>query len=139
MPRVKSTILRLLSGMEVNASGCMLWTRADSGNGYGRMSINGKNRGTHLISYEIFVGPIPNNMLLDHTCRNRACFNPYHLHPRTSRDNTLLGIGPSAMNARKTECVRGHDLNGPDAKVVTRKGRRTRVCVACIKIRSKKK
>ena len=68
----------------------------------------------HRVSYEFFVGPIPDGMEVDHLCRNRACVNPEHFEIVTSAVNTLRGFGPTAENARRTHCKQGHtydDLN----------------------------
>jgi hypothetical protein len=42
----------------------------------------------HRISYELCVGPIPEGMTVDHTCRNHCCVNPEHLELVTSKENT---------------------------------------------------
>lgn len=36
-------------------------------------------RYAHRVSYQLFVGDIPDEMLVDHSCQNRKCFNPEHL------------------------------------------------------------
>lgn len=57
------------------------------GGGYGRISYMGKRAGIHRIAYEIWVGPIPENMEIDHMCGNSLCANPKHLRPLSKRDN----------------------------------------------------
>lgn len=41
----------------------------------------------HRVAYELWVGPIPEGMELDHRCKVRACINPAHLEPVTHAEN----------------------------------------------------
>lgn len=41
----------------------------------------------HRVSYEMFVGPIPENMVIDHLCGIHHCVKPGHLEPVTSSEN----------------------------------------------------
>ncbi|HEV8574747.1 MAG TPA: HNH endonuclease signature motif containing protein [Dehalococcoidia bacterium] len=92
-------------------SGCWLFIGGDNTyNGYGRLRINGKRYRAHRLSYELHVGPIPDGLVPDHTCRVRICINPAHIEIVTSVVNVMRGEGPAALNARKTKCVRGHAL-----------------------------
>ena len=117
--------------------GCWLWQGADSGNGYGRISVAGKTKATHILVYEYYFWPAKEGDVLDHLCRNRHCCSPYHLVPRSQLVNTLIGVGPTAANARKVECLRGHPLKGDNLILSTHNGRRKRDCRACRKIRAK--
>lgn len=73
--------------------GCWIWLGSDTGNGYGKINLGEEigYRVVHRIAYEVFRGPIPAGLLLDHLCRVRSCLNPYHLEPVTPRENTLRG------------------------------------------------
>lgn len=105
------------------------WEWIGCGNGsYGQFHKDGRHMVAHRASYELFVGEIPAGMTLDHLCRNRRCVNPAHLEPVTQRANTLRGIGPSAKNASKTHCPRGHEYSG-DNTYIHAQG--YRVCRAC--------
>ena len=136
MARTKCVVERLV----VHARGedeCWEWPGADSGNGYGRISVDGKTRATHIVMWELFHGKHkPKDKVLDHRCRNRKCFNPHHLRLIPMLDNTLIGEGPTAKNARKTHCLRGHEFNKSNTIVRVRNGRNTRECRACRKERS---
>ncbi len=90
--------------------GCWLWIGAQLSDGYGQIQQDGKRIRSHRAAYEALVGPIPAGLDLDHLCRVRCCVNPAHLEPVTERENTLRGIGVTAMNAIKTTCSRGHQL-----------------------------
>ncbi len=68
---------------------------------------------------------------LDHICETRACVNPNHLRETTPRDNTLRSrTSPSAVNARRTHCSKGHPLYGDNLYVEPSGRRRCQVCVA---------
>src|SRR4051812_8322076 len=58
--------------------------------GYGVMKIGGragKVEYVHRISYELFVGQIPEGLCVLHRCDNTACIRPSHLFPGTKDDN----------------------------------------------------
>lgn len=115
--------------------GCWMWTAAKI-HGYGAYFPVHKQTGrAHRIAYEALVGPV-NAESIDHLCRERACVNPAHLEPCSNRENTLRGYGPSAINARKSYCKRGH----PFAEdVIYREPRRpnSRTCRSCRRIRDR--
>ena len=89
-------------------SGCWLWLAFVAGDGYGKFWEGGANQQAHRISYGLYKKDVPKELVLDHLCRNRQCVNPEHLEIVTDRENILRGIGPSAINAKKTHCKNGH-------------------------------
>lgn len=110
-------------------NGCIEWTGADSGDGYGRFYVSRAigRVGAHRWAYEHHVGPIPKGMQLDHLCRNTLCVNPAHLEPVTCRENVLRSGGLAAKNALKTECPQGHPYTRDNLYAEGRK-RRCRTC-----------
>jgi len=86
--------------------------------GYGCFRVPGAQLLAHRVAWELLAGPIPDGLTLDHIkerCGLRSCvkvladeFGPAHLEPVTRGENSLRGDGPTALNARKTHCPRGH-------------------------------
>jgi hypothetical protein len=108
--------------------GCWEWQGAPNRNGYGRYREHARRQGmAHKVAYEAMVGPVPGDRNLDHICRNRACVRLSHLQIVTGRMNTLRGIGPTAVNARKTHCPQGHEYS-PENTYRYRSWRRCRAC-----------
>ena len=118
-------VVRVSRKVVIDERGCWVWQGALT-DGYARGRVAGRTVGLHRAEYEHVHGPIPDGMQLDHLCRNRACLNPTHLEPVTQRENILRGEGVAATQARRTHCVRGHDLSNAR---ITKKG--YRVCRAC--------
>lgn len=75
--------------------GCWIWTAQIGTHGYGVFGTGGradrKMVYAHRFSYEMYVGPIPDGLHLDHLCRVKPCVNPDHLEPVTPRVNAQRG------------------------------------------------
>lgn len=110
---------------------CWPWTGAKSDKGYGKIKLNGR-RGpcvqAHRVVYEMFIGPIPEGLVLDHLCRNHGCVNPSHLEPVTDRVNILRGEGHAARHAQQTRCIHGHPFNEANTYRRPDGGRDCRTC-----------
>ncbi len=120
---------RFLDKLQIG-DGCWEWLGAPDSQGYGRIRETGKYGRTlsaHRVSYEMFVGPIPRGLVLDHLCRNHICVRPDHLEPVTNAVNVMRGDSPQAKSARMTHCKRGHLLEW-DIFPSLRGRRRCRIC-----------
>jgi hypothetical protein len=89
-----------------------------------------KRKKAHVAAWESVNGPVPDKYVLDHLCRRRSCVNTNHLELVTAAENTLRGIGPTAINARKTHCVHGHELSGKNLLIDYRGRRKCKTCQA---------
>lgn len=115
------------------SDGCWEWGGSFS-LGYGRVSIRMRHLKAHRVAWTLMNGPIPRGLTLDHLCRNTKCVNPAHLEVVTMRENILRGGSPTAVNAQKTYCARGHELTPANTKVRKHLGSDYRQCRACLRM-----
>jgi hypothetical protein len=100
-------------------SGCWLWIGKISNRGYGCFD----NHMAHRFAYELFVGPIPDGLVVDHQCNNSACVNPDHLKAMTQSANVRR------YSDKKLFCPKGHPYD--ERNTYVNRGHRTcRICTS---------
>lgn len=137
----------LMAKVEKTTEGCWLYTGYLDRDGYVQLRRGGRPIRGHRFAYELFVGPIPEGMQIDHVCHNRdatcndgvfcrhrRCLNPAHLEPVTNTQNTYRSKSVTGINSRKTHCIHGHAFVGDN--IIWRSprspgGRPRRNCKAC--------
>lgn len=127
---------------EPTESGCHPWLGYIR-HGYGHFTVDAQHGGlaAYRVAYELFVGPIPKGMTVDHACHSadmscpggpsclhRRCVNPAHLELVTLAENKARGRSPAAINARKDRCFRGHLFNEENTHYPPSGGRSCRAC-----------
>lgn len=90
---------RIQSKIRISENGCVEWTGKRLRGGYGMVGSGGfgSKRRTlyvHRVVYQMWRGPVPPGLELDHLCRNKACCNPLHLEPVTRSVNVRRGLAP---------------------------------------------
>ena len=111
----------LLDRVRWTESGCWEWTGAHTKAGYAAI----RDGYLHRLSYEHFIGPIPDGLEIDHLCRNRGCCNPLHLEAVTHAENMRRGFWGA-----KTHCPKGHPYEGDNLIGGGKAGRLCRECKA---------
>lgn len=89
---------------------CIEWNGATTRRGYGHLKARGSRRNVraHRWAWEKFFGPIPNRLLVLHSCDNPRCINPHHLFLGTPADNAKDAQQKGRLKKeRKTTCVCG--------------------------------
>jgi hypothetical protein len=73
-------------------SGCWLWTGAKQGGQkgrYGAFQMGWKTqKRAHRVAYELVSGPIPEGLMICHSCDTPLCVNPSHLFAGNAKINT---------------------------------------------------
>lgn len=115
----------ILIGVDLSLP-CIEWTGYRTDKGYGQRRYNGVVMLAHRAAYITAKGD-PGDLYVDHLCRNPGCVNPWHLEAVTNADNVLRGIGPTAVNKRKTHCKRGHEFT-PENTIKNGNGRKCKTC-----------
>jgi hypothetical protein len=140
---------RFLAYVVPQPTGEWRWTGKKTRDGYGTINLGGGSGGfvkAHRFSYAALVGPIPDDMDIDHIrhndafrrgdcpggiCVHRLEVDPAGLQPRPRAINILGGAGTQARAILTGACKWGHPLTGDNLSITIRKGRPVRVCRAC--------
>ncbi len=112
--------------------GCALFLGSTS-KGYGQFY-----NGSRVIkAHKFIVGPAPVGLVWDHVkargCTHRNCVWPEHLELVTPRENTARGDNFTAIQARRTHCIHGHEFT----LLNTYQWRGQRKCRACLRLRDR--
>ncbi len=122
--------------------GCWLWIGHTNGKAgareYGKFRVDTVRHApallAHRVAYELFRGPIPSGMHLDHLCRVPLCVNPFHLDPVTNLINTRRG-NSGKHQASRTHCPQGHPYDAENTLLIEqRRGKYhsiNRMCREC--------
>ena len=126
-----------VSGTE-NPNGCWIWTAYRNQDGYGKFELDNDIVYAHRLAYQLFVGPIPSNLELDHLCRNPACVNPAHLELVLHIENVRRGDNWSKGWERDvTHCPQGHEYSSDN--LVKQGLSNKRKCKTCHRDRARAK
>ena len=117
-------------------SDCIEWTGRRNKKGYGQIRVNHRTVTVHRLAWELYVGPIPEGMLVRHfVCDNPPCCNVDHLRLGTEADNTADKVAHGRQwcggngNGAKTHCPHGHPYDEANTYIhPTSGGRICRIC-----------
>ena len=126
---------RILTQITITDRGCWEWQGWRHPKGYGFMSYRSKNWRVHRLAYLLWRGPIPEGLVVCHTCDNRPCVNPLHLFLGTFDTNNkdMAAKGRCKYSAQVwPSCKHGH-LFTPENTYICKNG--FRHCKTCEKIR----
>lgn len=130
---------RFFSKVVTLEGGCHYWT-GEKQKGYGVFYAGGKKYRAHRAALYLVGTSIPEGLVVDHTCRNRACVNVNHLRVVTAKVNALENSNSfGAVNKLKTHCSRGHPFSKLNTRERVRPKKKCveRACRTCDKERKR--
>lgn len=132
---LEERLARFLAKVVFTEEGCWLWTGRLNRKGYGEFAADARGIAAHRWLYKLCVGPIPDELGLDHQCHNRdercpggiacvhkRCVNPEHVEPATAQENIARAKIQRAprLAARKVTKASGSITSPEEAKVAVR-------------------
>ena len=122
------TLVERFESKLVRAEGCWPWQAYRTPRGYGYFSVNDRLETAHRVAYQLYVGPIPEGLEVDHLCGNPSCVNPAHLEPVIHKVNSQRRFNYANGGTVKTHCLRGHPLTPENLRPNQGNHRRCREC-----------
>ena len=137
-----STLSRLIERTALDPdTGCLVWTGATNGDGYGSLRWDGRTQRAHRVAWALVHGEIAPGYSVCHRCDNPACIRVDHLflgtHAENMRDMAAKGRARSPLPAIRraaTHCHRGHEF---DEANTYWDARGQRVCRKCQALRTR--
>lgn len=122
-------VASLIANSDVQVDGCWTFLGRLDKDGYGHTWFDQRDARPHRLTYEAAYGPIPDGLVIDHLCRNRACLRPDHLEAVTTQENTFRSpVSTGSINAAKTHCAHGHEFTPENTYTSTPGWRQCRTC-----------
>lgn len=97
---------RFLERVKIDPAGCWIWQGGANGQGYGVLRHDEMQHRAHRVSYELFVGPIDDGLLVLHHCDNPPCVRPDHLYAGTAADNARDAVERGRVARGDRHCSR---------------------------------
>lgn len=101
---------------------CWLWQGYILPDGHGQINRGRRGEGiarSHMIAYELYIGKIPDDLVLHHLCGVKNCVNPFHLKPLTREEHPSKHL--------KDACKSGHEYK-EGGYIMYRGSRRCLIC-----------
>lgn len=112
---------------------CWEWPLARDRHGYGVRTVGGKQYRAHRLALEEATGePVPDGLMVLHSCDNRGCVNPAHLRAGSARDNARDKVDRDRCRNQYTDataCKRGHEFTDENTYINPTSG--SRQCRTC--------
>jgi hypothetical protein len=70
-------------------TGCWEWVGYYFNGGYPGINIDKKMTLVHRFSYQTFIGPLIDGLVICHNCNNKKCVNYNHLRQDTQKSNCI--------------------------------------------------
>lgn len=141
MPKNATLAQRWWEKVRLRDDSCWEWIASRDKDGYGKFQHPGPDGQIHIRAhrwgYEHFIGAVPDDRQVCHSCDRPWCVNPAHLWLGTNTENDAdkrqKGRAPEVWGEplnrrRQTHCKNGHEFTSDNTRLVTSGHRRCRQC-----------